>query len=266
MSNHFQTNYSQWVKNLFNDLHEYDLKGDAASLHDLRIGMKKIRSIISFLRTIYPKQKLKKASHKIRVIFQEAGEIREYHLLQQWLTKNELTSFDQQYLPKHTLQNLTDTFHQQAATNKQVLKEVTVEVGKYVQATNQILAEQYVADLQAQIKTVTKKRPATDEWHSLRKLIKQWMYAINWIGNGEDTKTEAKLYHYKRLQEAIGYWHDAAVMRDTLYRKQIYLSQDMEVQKDFTRACAKLNQSIRYRERRIRGLLNLFVSLPGRGE
>jgi len=265
MSNPFQIYYSQRVKNLFNYLHDYELKGDDVSLHDLRIEMKKLRAIISFLKTVYAKQKMKKVSHKIRAIFQEAGEIREYQLLLQWLAKNELGSFDQQYLPQHTLQSMADDFHQQAARNKQVLKEVIDEVGKYVQATNQILAEQYVVDLHAQIETITRKQPATAEWHALRKLIKQWMYALNWIRNGEDTKTDTDLYHYKKLQEAIGYWHDAEVIKDTLYQKQIYLSQDMEVQKDFTKACAKLNQSLRYRERQVGELLTPSVSPPGRG-
>jgi len=91
------------------------------------------------------------------------------------------------------------------------------------------------------------------------------MYALNWIRNEGDAKTDADLSHYKRLQEAIGFWHDAEVIKDTLYQKQIYLSQDMEVQKDFTKACAKLNQSIRYRERQIGELLTLSISTPGRG-
>ncbi|GAC1439566.1 MAG: hypothetical protein NVSMB63_04970 [Sediminibacterium sp.] len=138
---------------------------------------------------------------------------------------------------------------------KHVLKEVIEEAGKYVTATNQILAEQYVVDLHAHIEKLIRKQPVSSEWHELRKMIKQWIYAVNWIGSGEDTKGDTDLAQYNKLQEAIGYWHDAVVIKDTLFQKQVYLSRDMDIQKDFTRASEKLNQSLRYRERQVGEML-----------
>lgn len=255
MSTPLQIYFSQRVKNLFNNLHDFELKGDEVSLHDLRIEMKKLRAIIKFLRTVYPKQKLKKASQKIGTIFQEAGEIREYQLLQQWVSKNELTSFDRQYLPQQKLKTLTDGFHQHITGTKHVLKEVVEEVGKYVNATNRILAEQYVVDLHAQITDMTSRQPGSDEWHELRKLTKQWLNAINWIETEDDAKADTDISFYNKLQETIGHWHDAEVIKDILYQKQIYLSQDMEVQKDFTKACNKINHSLRYREKQMGEML-----------
>ena len=217
--------------------------------------MKKVRAVIKFLRTIYPKQKLKKAAQKLKAIFQEAGEIREYQLLQQWISKNALNSFDHTYLPKNKLQELSDDFRKRAAHTKQVLKEHVEEVGKYVAATNQLLAEQYVVALHAQIEKIINSQSGTMEWHELRKLIKQWMYAVNWIETGNDTKADTDISYYDKLQEGIGRWHDAEVIKDTLYQKQIYLSQDIEVQKDFTKASNKINQSIRYRQKQVAEIL-----------
>lgn len=254
MPNPFQAYYSQRLKNVFNKLHDFDLNGDETSLHDFRVEMKKLRAVIKFLRTIYPKQKLKKAAQKVRAIFQEAGEIREYQLLQQWIAKNELASFDQHYLPQSKLLDITDEFRKRASYTKQVLKEMVEEVGKHVDATKQILAEQYVVDLHAQIEKNINGQPGTVDWHELRKLIKQWMYAVNWI-EAEDNRTENDLSFYNKMQEAIGRWHDAEVIMDTLYQKQIYLSQDIKVQKDFTKASSKINQSIRYREKQVGEML-----------
>ena len=255
MPNPFQAYYSQRLKNLFNGLHDFNLNGDEASLHDFRVEMKKLRAVIKFLRTIYPIQKLKKAGQKLRAIFQEAGEIREYQLLQQWMAKNELASFDQHYLPQSKLLDLTHQFRKRTSCTKQLLKEMVDEVGKYVDATNQVLAEKYVVDLHAQIEKMINGQPGTPDWHELRKLIKQWIHAINWV-KAEDNRTENDLSFYNKMQEAIGRWHDAEMIRDTLYQKQIYLSQDMEVQKDFTKASNKINQSIRYREKQVGEMLS----------
>ena len=72
-------------KHLFNYLHELELQGNAIALHDFRIEMKKLRALLKFLRSIYDKEKLKKADRKIKAIFLEAGEIREYQQLQKLL-------------------------------------------------------------------------------------------------------------------------------------------------------------------------------------
>src|SRR5881275_1468372 len=79
--------FAQRVKNLFNHLHDFELVGDEVSLHDLRVEMKKLRAILKFLRTVYPRQKLKRPAHLLRSIFQRAGAIREYQILLQWLQK-----------------------------------------------------------------------------------------------------------------------------------------------------------------------------------
>ena len=93
-----QKYFAQRVKNLFNHLHNFELNGDDISLHDFRVEIKKLRAVIKFLRDIYPKQKLKKAGHLLRTIFQTAGEIREYQLMQQWLQKYQFPVIENEYL------------------------------------------------------------------------------------------------------------------------------------------------------------------------
>src|SRR6476646_5415837 len=91
--------FAQRTKNLFNHLHDFELMGDEVSLHDLRVEMKKLRAVIKFLRNIYSRQRLKKPAHSLRAIFQQAGEIRETQIMQQWLQKNNFTVIEQTYYP-----------------------------------------------------------------------------------------------------------------------------------------------------------------------
>lgn len=246
-----QVYYNQRVKHVFNHLHDFDISGAENPLHDFRVEVKKIKALIKFLKTIYPKQKLKKSSRQLNNIFQQAGEIREYQLLLKWFQKHELNIFVDSYFPESKLEKLIDDFHQQTNQFKHELRDLNDEVGKYVSATKEILAEHYVRDLSAQMDKIIRKNCPETEWHALRKLIKQWMYAVNWLDNGN----EVDIAYYQKLQESIGYWHDAVTIKETLFQKKIFLSQDVELQKAFTLARDKLNHSLRYREKQIAELL-----------
>jgi CHAD domain-containing protein len=142
-------------------------------------------------------------------------------------------------------------FHLQAKQFKSDLKELTEHINEYIQASNKILAEHYVRELFVKMDQLIRMNISAGQWHELRKIIKQWMYAINWVEGGKDID----IAYYQKLQETIGYWHDAEVIKETLKQKKLFLSHDMELQKSFSIASEKLNHTIRYREKQILELL-----------
>lgn len=255
MPSPLQKYFSQRVKNLFNHLHDFDVSAEEGALHDLRVELKKLRAVIKFLQQVYSKQKLKRPAHLLRTIFQEAGEIREYQLLQQWLRKYNLKVLEEKYFPPQQLAEMIADFRKQAPAFKNDLKEIVELTGRFVVHTNGILAEQYFTDLHAQLQEKTYAELPSIEWHDLRKLIKQWMYALNWVAQEEVAAKETALAYYNKLQEQIGQWHDLEMVKEAFSQKQIYLSQDMEVQKDFALAWEKLTHSLRYRERQVLDML-----------
>ena len=246
-----QRYFSLRTKNLFNHLHDFEITGGEVPLHDFRVELKKLKSIIKFLKTVYPKQKFKKTTHLLGSIFQHAGEIREYQLLQQWLIKHELKHIAVAYFPKTSVTEMIGSFHQQSKTYKSDLKEVIDRCHKFIQTTNTILPEQYVIDLNAQIEKLLHKQLSVNDWHELRKLIKQWMYATNWISAEEEVKTDSAFSFYNKLQESIGQWHDLQVIKETFYQKQIHFSAEIDIQKDLNKAWEKLDHAIRYREKQV---------------
>jgi CHAD domain-containing protein len=248
----FSLYYNQRIKQVFNHLLEFDLSSSENSLHDFRVEIKKLKAILKFLKSVYPKQKLKKTARNLNHIFQQAGEIREYQLLLQWFQKHDLEIFIEKLFPAEILEKLVAKFHQQAHNFKTDLKDLNDQVIEYVVVTNEIVSEQYITDLTVQMDSFIRKNCPISEWHELRKIIKQWMYAINWVGDHQDRD----ISFYQKLQETIGYWHDAQVVKETLLQKKIFLSHDVELQKSFTIANEKLNQSLRYREKQIHELLN----------
>src|SRR6476620_6771607 len=172
--------FAQRTKNLFNHLHDFELMGDEVSLHDLRVEMKKLRAVIKFLRVGYPKQKLKKPAHALRAIFQTAGEIREMQLIQQWLQKNNFSVIECTYYPPEKLKGLINDFQENCDKLKNDFNEIIEAVSKFVQDINEILAEQYFVDMNAQLEKQCRKNLPQTEWHELRKVIKQRIYAYNW--------------------------------------------------------------------------------------
>jgi CHAD domain-containing protein len=247
--------FSQRIKNLFNHLHNFELMGDEVSLHDLRVEIKKLRAVIRFLRTVYPGQKLKKPAHTLRAIFQNAGEIREMQIIQQWLQKNNFSIIEQTYYPAKKLKELTNDFQQNSNKLKNDYKEIIEAASKFAHETNEILAEQYFITLNAQLEKQCHKNLRQTEWHELRKLIKQRIYAYNWMHHQSENE-EPNFSYYNKLQEAIGLWHDLEIIKDSFSQKQVYLSRDIEVQKDFNLAWDKLTTALKYRERQIEEMLS----------
>lgn len=246
--------FAQRTKNLFNHLYDFELKGDEVSLHDLRVEMKKLRAIIKFLRNIYPNQKLKKPAHMLRNIFQDAGYIRELQILQQWLQKNQFAVIERTYYPPDKQQQMIGEFQKSTGELKNDCKEIIETLTVFVHGTNEILAEQYFVDLNAQVEKQCRKNLPQIEWHELRKLIKQRIYAYNWVRH-ETENDDPNFSYYNKLQEAIGLWHDLEFIKESLSQKQVYLSQDIEVQKDFNLAWDKLESSLKYREKTVEEML-----------
>jgi CHAD domain-containing protein len=246
--------FAQRVKNLFNNLHDFELNGDETSLHDLRVEIKKTRAIIKFLGTIYPHQQIKKPSHLLRIIFQKAGEVRESQLLQQWLRKHEFSIIESTYFQQEKLDFLIEQFRKNASLYKDDFKEIIEILSKFVHGTNEILPEQYFTDLNAQVEKLCRRDLPQTDWHDLRKLIKQRIYAYNWVQH-ENENDDPHFGHYNKLQEYIGLWHDLEIIKDNFSQKQVYLSQDIEVQKEFNLAWDKLTSSQKYREKQIEEML-----------
>jgi CHAD domain-containing protein len=191
----------------------------------------------------------------LRSVFQAAGEIREYQLLLQWLHKHHLRVLEENFFPAARLQQMIADFREQAPVFKNDLKEIIEQTAKFVAHTNEILPEQYFTDLHAQLQERTNAELPAMEWHDLRKLIKQWMYALNWVAPEEAAAKETALAYFNKLQEQIGQWHDLEMIKEAFSQKQIYLSQDLDVQKDFARAWEKLTHSLRYREKQVMEML-----------
>jgi CHAD domain-containing protein len=244
--------FKQRVKQVFNHLHDFDSSMSETDLHDFRVELKKMRAILRFLSKVYSKQKLKKSARLLSNIFQQAGDIREYQLLIQWLDKNEMTVLKNQCFPEKRMHEMIQHFQQQTHLFKLELKELVDQLTDFVKSTNSILSEQYAIDLFAQINKTILKDCNESQWHDLRKRIKQWQYACNWVDEKDWNLEQA---YFQKLQEAIGHWHDIETIQQNLVAQHKAYSNQIEVLKELTKANQILEKSIKLRKREVQVLL-----------
>ncbi len=246
------TYFKQRVKQVFNHLHNFDSSMSETDLHDFRVELKKMRAILKFLSKIYSKQKLKKSARLLANIFQQAGDIREYQILLQWLDKNDMNDLIIQCFPEHRMIEMIQHFQQQTHLFKLELKELVDQLTDFVKSTNSILSEQYATDLFAQINKIILKDCNTSQWHDLRKRIKQWQYACNWVDEKDWNLENA---YFQKLQEAIGNWHDIETIQQILVSQHKAYSNQIEVLMELTKASQVLEKSNKLRKREVQELL-----------
>lgn len=247
------TYYKQRVKQVFNHLHDFDSSMSETDLHDFRVELKKMRSILKFLTKVYSKQKFKKSVRLLSNIFQQAGDIREYQILQNWLDKNGFVLIQAHCFSEERINEMIQQFQQQTHLFKLELKEVVDELSNFVKTTNIILAEQYASDLFAQINKMIAKDCNDTQWHELRKRIKQWQYACNWV---DENDWHLDYAYFQKLQEAIGNWHDVENIQDQLQQKNKAFASQIDVLMELTKAKQTLDKSIKLRKREVRELLS----------
>lgn len=251
----FEKYFQERRQHLFDHLDDYESISDERSLHRLRVGMKQSKALFKFLRKQYKKHKLKEASNALKVIFRAAGEIREYQLILKWLRDNEYRFIEEAHFNEQELKKLKEYFHSCLPGYKKDIKDIFAKAEKYAEETNEKIAAKYVAGLYVKLEKMRMKDLPVKEWHELRKLIKQWIYSIDWIKKKQAGKYEKVLEYYENLQRVIGDWHDIEIVKETLTEKQVYLSRSEQVHKDFALAWEKLIRLSEEKQQQIEEML-----------
>jgi CHAD domain-containing protein len=247
LNTRFQIYFEQRVKHVQNHFYEFGINDSESSVHDFRLELKKLLVFLKFLRKIYPKNNFKKQINSLEIIFLQAGEIREFHLLIKWLEKNELTDFRFNYFPNMAIEKTITDLSFQINQIKYNFVLLMNENLLFVKETNIILIDQFLVDINAKIEKIISKNVKEVQWHEIRKLIKRKIYATNWIEDGQDSK----FAYYQKLQELIGNWHDTQVMIHTLSIKKNLFNKDIEMHKSYSFAIDKLNINLDSQKKKV---------------
>lgn len=232
-------------------------ENDAEAVHQLRVGLKKIRACYRFLNTLRVSQKARKIyKQELLPFFREAGELRRLQLYRQLLLKHQ---WRQMILFSESLRSepvRTYLLKQNFETNGNAIDKLVLAIAEKAKSINAEDGFLYAAELHRLIlASITKKN--ADDLHELRKQIKQLLYSYQWLPANLQLRL-LTVNQYKQLdalQEAIGQWHDLQDFKGWLGTEGFFMSTSAAVKKEFAAAWSFTGRQLKASEKKLQLVL-----------
>ncbi len=238
-------------------LNEYLKTGNREALHQFRVSIKKIRSIIRYFEYLQlHEKKMKQLKKQLRHVFQSAGLIREAQLQIQWLKRNRYRILLKESLLESDVTFYEQIFLDEAEKSRKVLMNIRKELNRFCKEVDEISVFSYAENLKLTI-FFQLNSVYMSGWHALRKIIKQLLYAQNWLSEDERSKLlSVKQFAWlDQLQDAIGNWHDAEDLKTWLSDEQFFLRTESNIKSQFNRCWQVQLKEIAEKEEKIKKLL-----------
>ncbi len=232
-------------------LEQYVVASDEEVLHQLRVSLKKIKAVLDYLRIIHPK-KIKSLRKKLQLVFHAAGSVREAQLRLKWLKEKGFLFLIQHAFLDQKIKEEEELFVTQKKGHLKKLRSICDELAEYLKEIDEDALLQYALEMKGQLEKKL-QIVAKNDWHALRKLIKQLLYAHHWLTEKDKLKelTVAAYQKLDQLQEKIGVWHDAVDLLQWLTDGQFFLSKDKSVKQQFNKAYAQVQKDIEVKEKAV---------------
>lgn len=211
----------------------------AEDLHTLRVCIKKIKAVLSFLRFFDPDFNKDKYFKPYENLFRQAGEVREIQIQQALLRKYESNPLLAKYFEALSLDF---SIHQAAFAkliDRKLRKKIKTNAKKveafFPKAAQQLMTK-YLLEEQASIhKLIKADQLAKKDVHDLRKQIKD-IYYLQKIFQPKNKR----LVIADDFQELLGQWHDLRVVAKDILKG----AQNHKLQPDEIKALMALRKKI----------------------
>jgi CHAD domain-containing protein len=232
-------------------LEQYNSASDGEVLHQLRVSLKKVKAVLDYLRTLHPK-KIKSLRKKLQVVFHAAGYLREAQLRFKWLKGKRFLFLIQHASLEQKIKEEEEFFVTQKQDHLKKLQLINDKLDEYLKETSGEALLQYALKLKEEFEE-TLPVAAKEDWHELRKLSKQLLYAHHWLTEQDKLKvlTVSGYKKLDQLQEKIGVWHDAVDLLQWLTDGQFFLSKDKAVKEQFNKVFALVQKDIEVKEKSV---------------
>jgi CHAD domain-containing protein len=224
---------------------------DEEIIHQLRVSLKKIKAVLLFISTLHP-AKAKQIRKKVQLIFRAAGSIREAQLQLQWLKKKRYLHLIKAASLEQKIKQDEELFLQQKELFHTLLTSIREDVLKQIHKIKSSAVTEYAVKLKEELHEQA-IHVVKDDWHELRKLSKQLLYAHHWVSEQDKLKVMTVLSYHSidQLQEEIGMWHDLVDMQQWLLDEQFFLSSDASVKQQDKKASEQLQKNLLLQEQAV---------------
>lgn len=239
-------------------LEKFVQTSDEEALHQFRVSLKKIHAVMQYFREkeIHSK-KIKELKRKQKEIFSDAGFIRDAGIRLNWLRQNKMLLLLRESLLMEKTQSFRSYFSAHAKHYSSILDEIKEELVSLTKEEKAATVFEYSITLKETVQKLISHKLLIDDWHELRKQIKQLLYAYHWNRKEDQLKLLKvnELHYFDQLQDAIGAWHDAVNLKEWFSNEQFFLSESVQVKKQFSSAWKKLNTEVEQKTKAVEQLL-----------
>lgn len=180
---------------------------DPEILHNIRVELKKIRSLFNYLRFTDKKFSFKNEYKSFKKIFKEAGMIRELHLILKLIQKYKIRIPDEEFYSAQEYR-LTYEFRTGIEEFKKELKVAHQSAEKHLSKSDTGKLSEYLLVRQLLLQKLLTQLPDRAGLHDIRKVIKDIVY-LSEILFGKQNSAEQI---FDDIQNSIGKWHDKQVL------------------------------------------------------
>ena len=204
--------FSTRLKSIEGQLRRFEHDRKMERLHQIRVDIKKIRAILSFVEKVYCQNF---ESDSLKTLFTNAGEIRQCQITIELL---ESISFP----PQNIIQNLKQK-------QEVLINEFLIAIPSYLKLVNQFQenfnlnfrnpSEKAIANYLASRRMKANRsfnQRRRSKMHRFRKLLKKIMYVYGMLPKKMKKLLDLKVGLINKVQNEVGEWHDTYAAIDFL--------------------------------------------------
>jgi CHAD domain-containing protein len=237
-------------------LDDYVSASDPEALHQLRVSLKKLRAAMNFFDAAEQNKKIKNLKKELRTVFRDGGAIRDMQVIDAWLHQHKFHQLSKHSKSLAQLPVFNTLFVQQHNKYRTTIKAAIKELLQMANGYKPHALTKYAFALKDNIVTAM-PGAEQEQWHELRKMIKQLLYSYHWLPAKEQLQLmkKAEQMYFDELQEAIGKWHDIINIQNWLAAETFFLS-PLAIAKKQCKSCTDYcNKIIQKTENTVQGLL-----------
>jgi CHAD domain-containing protein len=217
---------SHWMQRVLKELETLQSAPDKDAVHDLRVAIRRCRSVAAVMREVDPSQAWHEMRSLPKKLFRKLGELRDAQIMDEWVVEHgaendklrvTLHSFFEQREPKLRQEalRLTSRFDDKGWQHLEGKLRKRVRLVPHGSLAAQCLAVERLNEAkELHNKALRADKPAA--WHGLRIGLKKFRYTVESL---LPEQYEAWSPNLKQLQDILGEVHDLDVLRVIIDQK-----------------------------------------------